>query len=234
VSRARLARVQAQHAAASAAGDRRRAVSLASRERRLQDAIDRERSEIAAARQLAGRPAAGDQPASGAAGGARDGAARADTGAERFAASADSRARFLDAQAALPSALEAHRSRTRERRDYAALAGLAGYGPRAFAQLAERERREARITIDRELALRRDSRLSFSARRGGVAGQGSTASRPRARRGDQSSLERAHRTPPRGAPAVRPGRATASESSVMQDAREVEAGRKRQLGYDRP
>ncbi len=62
------------------------------------------------------------------------------------------RGRFLDQQAGLPSS-RVPRDGT-PRRDYPALAGLAGYGREEYERLAPRARREARLRIDRELAVR--------------------------------------------------------------------------------
>jgi hypothetical protein len=81
-------------------------------------------------------------------------------------------ASFLDAQSALPGARSGAGERPAggARRDYAALAPLAGYGSGDYARLAPRERREARLEIDRQLELRRHAR--------GIAGDGSAASGP--------------------------------------------------------
>lgn len=55
-------------------------------------------------------------------------------------------ARFLDAQARLPS----------RAREHAALTGLAGYGREEYERLDPRRARAARVEIDRELARRRE------------------------------------------------------------------------------
>jgi len=133
--------------------------------------------------------------------------------------------RFLNAQASLPGSValaggggqgDAADDR---RRDYPRLAGLAGYRQEEYERLDPRAQRVARLQIDRELALRNE--LSRSRGDGGSRTGPSTT--PVGRRlGDSSGDE----VPPSPSRPVR-------ESSVMRDAREVAAGRKRQLGYDR-
>jgi hypothetical protein len=133
--------------------------------------------------------------------------------------------RFLDAQARLPGGRAGQAGAKEGERSYAALAGIAGYGRREYARLAVAEKQVVRAEIDRELAQRRegqpiDRRGVPTARHvpgGGLAGGGG----PPARR-------RSDTTPPR------PVIARRSESSIMRDARDVAARRKRQLGSDRP
>ena len=161
----------------------------------------------------------------------------------------EERARFLDAQTALPRAGRADGDG--RRRDYAALAGLAGHGRAEYERLDPRKQREARLQIDRELAMRREL--------GGAAAD-AAAARARARRGTGSSARRtrssigrsasgcaqkaiAARAPPEAARAWTPGNARGAAaartharrrgSPVLDDAREVAARRKRQLGRDR-
>jgi hypothetical protein len=205
---ARLERLRAARADAAAAGDPRRVESLAGRAARLQMELDGERDQaVAAARTV-------------------DEASSAATAGSDAAPVESARTRFLDAQAALPGSVEAHRIGARERRDYVALAGLAGYGAREFRQLGAQERRVARVAIDRELSLRRSARPHAVGRRPGVQRPRQTSQRPA--RSDHDAPGAARRSPSRRA------RRDSPESSVLRDVREVEAGRKRQLGYDQP
>jgi hypothetical protein len=130
-------------------------------------------------------------------------------------------ARFLDAQSRLPGADGTMPAQAQGwERSYAALAGLAGYGRRDYLGLDQVGKRVARLQIDRELALRRE-----------LAPVAHSDTGPRSR------VEHAAPTVPRHglAPSQpRPARGARSESSVMRDARDVAAGRKRQLGRDRP
>jgi hypothetical protein len=87
-------------------------------------------------------------------------------------------------------------------------------------------RREARLEIDREIALQREAATAATATSGASPRPPSQASVPRrpptgARVSDGDGEEQG-------------GDAAAWESPVMRDAREVEAGRKRQLGFGRP
>jgi hypothetical protein len=206
---ARLERLRAARADAAAAGDTRRAESLAGRAARLQTELDGERDQaVAAARTV-------------------DEASSAATPGSDAAPAESARTRFLDAQAALPGSVEAHRNGAGERRDYVALAGLAGYGAREFRQLDAQQRRVARVTIDRELSLRRSVRPHAVGRLPGVQRPRSQTSQRPARSGHDMPGA-ARRSPSRRA------RGDSPESSVLRDVREVEAGRKRQLGYDQP
>ena len=115
-------------------------------------------------------------------------------------------------------------SRAHERRDYAALAALAGYGREQYERLDPRGRRAARLEIDRELGLRRE--LNESLRRKGEGSKpGPRAERRSPRPEDERDAALRRPMSDRGRPTP--------ESSVMRDVREVEAGRKRQLGRDR-
>jgi hypothetical protein len=86
--------------------------------------------------------------------------------------------------------------------------------------------------IDRELAVRKrrlagaDVSQSVSRAPGNPIGHGAPSA--------DGAAERRRQAPPRRGHARDTRRAGASESSVMRDVREVEAGRKRQLGYDKP
>jgi hypothetical protein len=208
VAGARLERVRAQGAIAVARGDTHRAARLSVRARRLEASIDGQRDQLAVARRLA-------EAASASVPGVHE---RSALDLER------SRARFLDEQAALPSAVEAHRTGAVQRRDYAALAALAGYGPDQLQRLGAAEQRAARFVIDRELAARKQRPADADAEQ---AGSRAPSQQARDRATGRDAPDR-RRRPPHGA------RAGAPESRVMRDAREVEAGRKRQLGYEEP
>jgi hypothetical protein len=218
---ARLKRIRSEQAVAVGAGERRRAVKLGSRAARIE-------ADVGAAR------------------GERDRLSRARR-AEPSSANADELAeqrrdcaRFLDVQSALPDAIHAHRTHASARRDYVALAGLAGHGAHEYEQLGAREQRVARLAIDRELAVRRERLLTTSGadvERGPSASAGPDPTSPGeatiTRERVTSGRERAP-VPWRAPRPPRPGRGGASESSVMQDARAVAERRKRQLGIGRP
>jgi hypothetical protein len=130
-------------------------------------------------------------------------------------------------------------------RDYAALAGLAGYGAGEYERLDSRRRRQARLEIDRELALRRE--LSGAAADAVPAPDGQLGRRrsQRAERDFEQALERrlhdggselpsTHRKPePPLEEWLTDARARARRSPVMRDAHDVAARRKRQLGRPR-
>jgi hypothetical protein len=145
-------------------------------------------------------------------------------------------------------------------RDYAALAGLVGYGREQYEQLRPRAQREARLEIDRELALRhqlRDAAGSVVAAGERAGGWGRIIERRRAEKDFEGALdeglrESGHAAPrsrdrpggwgqirerPRDVPPHRSPRPDSPrrpsggfESSVLRDAHEVARGRKRQLG----
>jgi hypothetical protein len=207
----RLERVRAQGAVAQAAGDVRRTASLARRGRELEASIERRRIELIAANRTVEQ------------------GAPAPPGRSDATAGENARARFLDVQAALPGAVEARRQGGRESRDYAALAGLVGYGPREFHELSRSRQRATRVAIDRELALRKADRTRT---------QAPTSVRrpptPRATAPAEAAAPERRSAPARRPGSARPTRTGTPESRVMRDVREVEAGRKRQLGYDQP
>jgi hypothetical protein len=154
-------------------------------------------------------------------------------------AQAERQGRFFDAQAALPPG----------ERDYAAAAGIANYGRRQYEALDDRGKQVARKEIDQELAVRKGANLA--AREVAASGE-----RPLKRR-EQEKVEKqfgqaleqevnaeGHELPTSFKPRPkRPGfddhlqdwRSGGSNggSRVMRDAREVIAGRKRQLGRER-
>lgn len=241
--RAQLARVQRAHERANVAGDGRGAAKLGLRAQRIAGAIAHEENALQRAQNTV---AAGS---------------RRRTGDRRYTREQlDERAQLLDAQAALPRA--GRRGAGGERRDYAALAGLAGYGPAAYEQLHPREQRQARLQIDRELAMRRGLAGASSDAPAGVGtraevrvGAGSPARTAGARMDGhmpdggigvdgRAPPRRAADRPPSAAeswrreraaqasPRARRGAAAGAGYSIMDDAREVAARRKRQLGRD--
>jgi hypothetical protein len=108
-------------------------------------------------------------------------------------------------------------------RDQSALAPRAGDGRVEPPQLDQRGRDAVRHEIDRALALSEELRQT----RPGRAAAARRAVRDGEQRPSQESRERSGQS-------VAAARARAPESIVMREAREVEAGRKRQLGRDRP
>jgi hypothetical protein len=231
--RARLARVHDAREQAAAAGDTRRAALLGAREHRIAGEVAREEDALGRARRTVEDSES----------------AQRRTGEPHTREQREERARLLDAQAALPTAGRVNGDG--ERRDYAALAGLAGHGREEYERLDPRRRREARLQIDRELALRRE--LGGAAADVAGVGAGSPGWRDRHRMGqkfDHALSERmresGHRRPPapdgsrldawkrEGSSAAQPTPARRTGSPVLDDAREVAARRKRQLGRDRP
>jgi len=230
--RARLARLGSERASALAHGDTRRAAELGLRADRVQGEIDREHEAFGGAQRVV-----------------RD-AERAQrrTGASHGRDRREARERFLDAQAALPASAQARGAR--ERRDYAALAGLAGYGGDEYRRLDPRSQRAARLEIDRELALRRElseTAKSLVAERD-VQRLGRRERRKLGRQFDDAVQQRmqegGHSMPVSRSPRSQyehwreagqsGGVSSADRSSVMRDAFEVAARRKRQLGRDKP
>ncbi len=230
--RARLERLGRERAIALNAGNMRRAAELGHRADRVRDELDDRQAALSAAQR-----AVRDSEQS-----------RRRTGEPHSRERRSAHERFLDAQSALPAGGRAGAGG--ERRDYAALAGLAGYGRAEYERLDPRGQRAARVEIDRELALRRE--LGETART--LASRQATVElgrRERHRAGSEFDgvLQRrmqeaghrlpASRTQRTGFDAWRAeGRAGAggqgsASSSVMRDAHEVAARRKRQLGRDR-
>jgi hypothetical protein len=151
--RTRLQRVRGEQAKAAAAGEHRRAARLQARAQRIDGEVESGQLALNEARRTA---AEGER-------------ARPLTGRVYTAEQLRERSEWLDAQAALPAARSgraaaggAHGGGVlpdgAARRDYAGLAGLVGYSREQYEQLHPRARREARIEIDRELALRRELR----------------------------------------------------------------------------
>ena len=238
--RAQLQRVRAQRERASAGGDTRRAAGLGVREQRLAGAITRDEGALRQARRTV---AEGERT-------------KRSTGETHTREQREEHARFLDAQAALPDAGRTARSSDGapgERRDYAALAGLVGRGRSEYERVDPRRQREMRREIDRELALRREL---AGAAAGVVQAAGASPVGRGDRRRARRELDRAlgerlpasaegHRRPrgpgdgsridawQREGAAAASARAHRRGSPVLEDAREVAARRKRQLGWDR-
>jgi hypothetical protein len=231
--RARLERMGRERADALAGGDTRRAAELGHREARVRGEIEREQEALSSAQRIV-----------------REGEQAQRRGGEAHSRERrEAHDRFLDAQAALPAGTAARRGE--ERRDYAALAALAGYGRAEYERLDPRRRRAARLEIDRELALRRElgataSTLESAPQAARLRGR----DRRRADREFDGTLQRRMNDAGHSLPASRTkrsgveiwreeGRANAgvpssADSSVMRDAFEVAARHKRQLGKGRP
>jgi hypothetical protein len=234
--RVRMQRLDRERASALAAGDTRRALELGHRADRIRGEVDHAQQALGTAQRIT---RAGQQ-------------AHRRTGVVYSRERHEQQGRLLDAQAALPS--RGRPSASGERRDYAALAGLAEYTREEYGRLGSRAQRAARLEIDRELALRRE--LGEAAR---VVGRDDTDSglgrreRRRAARKFDSALQRGLHEAGHSLPASmrersrleawqqagraensRTSDAAAGRSSVMQDAHEVAARRKRQLGRHRP
>jgi hypothetical protein len=209
---------------------RRRAAKLQGRMGRLQREITGEQSSLTAARQTVED---GER--------AKRASGNVYTGEQR-----EQRARFLDAQAALPDRGIAGSGG--EKRDYAGAAGIVGYGQKEFAALDPRRQRAARLEIDRELA--RHKELSATAQDVAVGSEGSLGRREQRKtdkRFDRTLEQRVraggHELPISAKPKpsaidsyLQDSRAHAKargESSVMGHVREVAAHRKRQLGRER-
>jgi hypothetical protein len=209
--------------AAEEKSQRQHAAELQRRMGRLRGEIADDRGSLAAARQTV---KAGAQ-------------AKLTAGNLYTRAQAEKQARFLDAQAARPPG----------ERDYAGAAGIANYGRREYEALDARGKQVARREIDQELAVRKGA--SAAAREVAAGGEGSLKRREQQKVEKQfgRSLEQevqaeGHELPASLKPRPkRPGfdahlqdwRSGGSNgaSRVMHDAREVIAGRKRQLGRER-
>ncbi|HST54311.1 MAG TPA: hypothetical protein VLJ42_00245 [Solirubrobacteraceae bacterium] len=229
-----LERVRAAERDAHASGDQRRALRLQARGARIEQELAAEGAQRQRAKQTLSDA---------------DRAQRA--GRSHTTRALKRRAGFLDAQTALPAAGE--RIPHGVRRDYPALAALAGYGLDEYRKLDAPAQRKARLQIDRELALRKElnsvqqSQFEYhpdapkqhawqsrhgeagDLQRGGSTVQRGGAAARRTRAGaPRTSARTGTRAPADGEPAGQP-----RESAVMRDARAVAEGRKRQLGFDR-
>jgi hypothetical protein len=210
--RARVPRLRAEREKALAAGDTRRGVELAHRTQRVEREIKKDQHELDAARRVRDHDGAASR---------RGDVATPDQARERGA--------FLDQQASLPAASPP--AGPGPRRDYPRLVSLVGLEREQYLRMGAREQRRARLEIDRELALR-------SA--GTPAETPLVNARPAPRRPDPrahtgGTVGGAIGGAPRGARSWgESGDGGAAESTVMRDAREVAARRKRQLGTNRP
>jgi hypothetical protein len=238
--RAQLERVRGARETALAGGERRRATRLAVREQRIGAELTRGEKSLSNARRIA----------------AEGEAVRRTSGITHTHEQRRQSARFLDEQAALPSARELRGSR--RRRDYPALAPLAGYGREDYTRLEPRARRQVQLRIDRELAARSHSGVHArevlnasppqlgSRERGRVDTEFDRALEQRTFAGGSSlsgfplrrpstaplageSSESNERSPRSHNPPVH---AREPRSRIMDDAREVASGRKRQLGRE--
>jgi hypothetical protein len=230
--RARLARIGGERERARASGNTRRAGELRARAARIELELAREQQGLIDARTAV-----------------EDGEmARRRAGRLYTREQAEARERFLDDQTQLPAAAARRGGASAPRRDYPALAGLAGYGREEYERLDPSRQRLARLEVDRELELRRELAATHREIAGGEAGA------PLPRR-EQRGADRAfdtvlgrrmrdgsHATPSSAADGLGPrlssGRfayrtRTTTESPVMRDARAVALKRKRQLGADR-
>jgi hypothetical protein len=207
---AQLERVRVARAKALATGNARRVAELGHRGQRIEALLARTEGQLAQAGSIA-----------------EEGERAPDRGGLPYTQERiRERERFLDSQAALaPAARVREHSAVgagpAERRDYAALASLAGHGREEYERLGPGRQRAARVEIDRELALRRELSESKTPEAAGVA------TIPDSRMARSRLDARRERGESRGRPAA------VSESSVMRDARELAARRKRQLGGSR-
>jgi hypothetical protein len=236
VKRAQLERVRAAHDRALGGSEGRRAIMLRHRSQRIEGEIEREQQTLNTARRLAGD---GER-------------ARRATGRVYTREQAEERGRFLDAQAALPASAQRHPGSARTARDYPAMASLAGYSREQYERLEDRDKRSARLEIDRELALRRqlsatgqDVDAGSDGRAGrleqhraqtrfdGVLREGVREGARRPSASERSELDTWRRQGQANRGSAGKRESSKRESSVMRDAREVAAGRKRQLGSGR-
>jgi hypothetical protein len=231
--RGQLERVQRERSRADASGNRRRVAQLGQRAARIEREIARAQ-EITKTDRLA---LAGSERA------------RRESGGDYTREQAVQWAKLLDAQARLPSSLRALGPGALKR-DYAALAPVAGFGREEYERLDAPSQRRARLQIDRELSLR----SQFQAAAGEVAAGSAEPEqtlRERQRLGEafDRALERRMRDLGQPLPRSRSDdwvtawrreqiahadAERARDSSVMRDAREVASRRKRQLGRERP
>lgn len=270
-----LARVRGEQGKARQDGDARRAALLSARAQRIEGEIASEQQALSAARRTVS-----------------EGERAQRTGGRVYTrAGQEERARFLDAQAALPSSVEAARAGARtgagtpgstgdsarggrgaetgagragaggrggglggqpgrtpaQRRDYAALASLAGYGRAEYQQLGPRHQRQARLQIDRELALRKEMHGAAEQLTQNEAGslghrEQGKVNRDFDRTVQQRVKDGGHEPPASGKAPSSPveewlaesplhsGSLASGSSPVMRDIHEVAQRRKRQLG----
>ncbi|HLH13799.1 MAG TPA: hypothetical protein VKV16_03345, partial [Solirubrobacteraceae bacterium] len=231
--RSRLARIEHARAEASSAGQSRRAAVLEHRAAGLREEIAARQRSLSGSQRIVRE---------------RESAERR-TGRPHTLEQRERWQRFLDAQAELPAG--GRRAPTGQRRDYAALAGLAGHGRREYEGLDASQRRSTHLEIDRQLALRK-ARGEVAATLADEGGEPHLRRREQrhARSGFEDAVSQRMQARGQSRPAYRAprseldrwreqGRAAADaapprHSDVMSDAREVAARRKRQLGRDNP
>jgi hypothetical protein len=219
-----LRRVATKHGI-EASRHHKRAVRLQGRMDRLRDEIDGDQGKLTVAQKTV-----------------RNGErARSTTGKPYTQAQADEYRRYLDDQA----------ERSSRERDYAGMAGVVGSARDDYEALGSRAQRETRLRIDRELAkhkglVRATADMTASARTDSVGrGDKRKAGKELAHKTDDWMRSEGH-SPPRAASGESPMDAWKREgvaathagarrrrSAVLDDAREVSARRKRQLGRDR-
>lgn len=211
--RQQLERVRQARKRALEEGDTRRAAKLGAREKRVEAEVQRDQDSLTEARR---KVADGE-------------AAKRLNGTPHTREQREARSRFLDEQAALPSAARPNADGVA--RDYAALAGLAGMSADAYKRLLPSQQREARLHIDRELATR--SQLPSAAAE--VARANEPAPNRKERRTANKKLDRVLKQHVRAeghAPLPERNRASPGRSPVMEDAFAVQRRRKRQLGRE--
>lgn len=194
--RDQLRRVEGAEATAEAGGDSTRASKLRARRDRIAEEIAQREQTATAGRELPGRVSGTIT-------------ARARWSRRELI---EERTRLLDEQATLPSSRV--RAGRLPRRAYLALAGLAGLSRETYAGLSPRAQREARLEIDRELALRAERRLLRPATEESSPALGSQVGS-----GGTGAL-------------VLPD--PSSESPIFADMKLVAEGRKKYLGFDQP
>lgn len=234
--RAQLKRVQEGRETALRSGDRREGAELGVRAKRIEGEVAQEQAGLDAARKTVDQ---GEK-------------LKRRTGSIYTHEQGEKRARFLDEQAELPAAGARGGASGNERRDYDAMAGLAGYGRREYEGFDRRRQREARSEIDRELAVRKE--LGATAKDVATAGEEPLRGREKkkADRAYDRTLEQgmkaagyelpsslkqrsqrpSHNASSQGRRADERSNGVPNRSSVMHDAYEVAARRKRQLGQE--
>ncbi len=208
LERNQLGRVLAAREEARAGGDTRRAIKLDVRAKRIEAETAAEEQKLSAARRLT-------------------------VGGERMWGVGDHiktemrqrRARWLDAQAALPD--NAAGTPDGQRRDYPALAGLVGYERADYERMSPSNQRQTRLNIDRELRLRRELNKAAAAAGGALSVEKSPS--PQKGSSIDTSREEGHRAL-KGETPERTTKDRAGESQVLRDARARAAARKRQFG----
>ncbi len=201
-ARERMERLARERRVATASGDTRRAASLSAREQALGVQLARDEATLS------------ETPS------------RADASGRRRAEWEQTRRKqlgeLLDRQAALPSARE-RPGPGGHRRDYGALAGLAGLRPGAYERLPAGRQRAARLAVDRELDRRRETIAQDAGRRPGAPPRGRQVSDLASASPASTPGSGAQRSPRQDG--LRPGAAAApqgQESAVLRRERQFE------------